>query len=291
MHGAKADAPREAKATASHPDFTEDAMPAFATISAPQLARLIGTPDAPVLIDVRLDEDFTSDPRLLPCAMRIAHDRASDLAGQIGPAGAVVICQGGRKLSEGAAALLRAHGHPAEVLEGGWVAAVAAGLPCLPAALLPARPSLWVTRQRPKVDRIACPWLIRRFIDPEARFLYVAAAEVQAVAERFGAIPFDIEGVRFSHRGDLCSFDAFLDDFALHGEALDRLAQVVRAADTDRHDLAPQAAGLLALSVGLSRQYRDDLAQLDAGLRLYDAFYRWARDGFDEGHDWPQGRT
>jgi rhodanese-related sulfurtransferase len=265
-------------------------MPAYATISAPQLARLIGTPDAPMLIDVRLEDDFSHDPRLLPCAIRIAHDRVTDLAGRIGAQGAVVLCQGGRKLSEGAAALLRAAGYRAEVLEGGWLAAVAAGLPCLPGGLMPERPGLWVTRQRPKIDRIACPWLIRRFIDPDARFLFVAAPEVKAVAERFGAIPFDVEDVRFSHRGELCSFDAFLDDFALHDEALDRLALVVRAADTDRHDLSPQAAGLLALSVGLSRQYRDDLAQLDAGLALYDALYRWARDGFDEGHDWPQAR-
>ena len=132
--------------------------------------------------------------------------------------------------------------------------------------------------------------LIRRFIDPEARFLFVAAPEVAAVAERFAAIPFDIEGVRFSHRGDLCSFDALLDDFTLHTEPLNRMARVIRAADTDRHDLAPQAAGLLALSVGLSRQYRDDLAQLEAGMAVYDALYRWARDGFDEGHDWPAGR-
>lgn len=265
-------------------------MPAFAAISAPQLSRLIGTPEAPILIDVRLDDDFAADPRLLPGALRIAHDRVIDLSDRIGPNGAVVLCQRGRKLSEGAAALLRLLGHPTEILEGGWLEAVAAGLPCLPAALVPTRASLWVTRQRPKVDRIACPWLIRRFIDPDARFLYVGAGEVQAVADHFGAIPFDIEDTRFSHRGDLCSFDAFLDDFALHSEALDRLALVVRAADTDRHDLAPQAAGLLALSVGLSRQYRDDLAQLDAGLILYDALYRWARDGFSEGHDWPQGR-
>ena len=100
----------------------------------------------------------------------------------------------------------------------------------------------------------------------------------------------DIENVTFSHRGEKCSFDALLDDFGLHTEALDRLATVVRGADTDRHDLAPQAAGLLALSVGLSRLYRDDLAQLDAGIALYDALYRWARDGHEEGHDWPAGR-
>ena len=266
-------------------------MPAFAAISPAQLARLIGTPEAPLIIDVRLDDDFDRDPRLLPGAVRVPHQDVTRLGGRIGARGAVVLCEGGRKLSEGAAALLRTDGVSAEVLEGGWRAAVAAGLPCLPAQDRPARPSLWVTRQRPKIDRIACPWLIRRFIDPDARFLFVAAPEVTAVADRFGAIPFDVDGVRLSHRGDLCSFDALLDDFTLHTEPLDRMARVIRAADTDRHDLAPQAAGLLALSVGLSRQYRDDLAQLEAGMALYDALYRWARDGYEEGHDWPQGRA
>ncbi len=186
--------------------------------------------------------------------------------------------------------MLRAAGHQAEVLEGGNVAWVEAGLPLLPAALLP-ETALWVTRHRPKVDRIACPWLIRRFINPDARFLFVTPSEVPAVASYFSATPFDIEGVTYTHRGERCSFDALLDDFNLHTPALDRLAQVIRGADTDRHDLAPQAAGLLALSVGLSRQYRDDLEQLEAAMPLYDALYRWARDGFDEGHDWPVGRA
>ncbi len=267
-------------------------MPGFGQITPAQLMRLIGTPDAPTLIDVRTDEDFAADPRLLPGTLRLPHDRVATHAPALAGRATVTICQRGRKLSEGAAAILRSHGATAEVLEGGWLGAVAAGLPALPARLLPApgQSGLWVTRHRPKIDRIACPWLIRRFIDPGARFLYVAPSEVMEVAERFGAEPFDVEGVTYSHRGDLCSFDAFLDDFGLRTEALDRLALVVRAADTDAHDLAPQAAGLLALSVGLSRQYRDDLAQLDAGMGLYDALYRWARDGFDEGHDWPAGR-
>jgi hypothetical protein len=111
------------------------------------------------------------------------------------------------------------------------------------------------------------------------------------VASRFDATPFDIDGVFWSHRGDTCTFDTLIAECGLSTPALDRVATVVRAADTDRHDLAPQAAGLLALSVGLSRMFRDDLAQLDAGMLLYDALYRWARDGFDEGHDWPAGRA
>ncbi|MGB3314997.1 MAG: sulfurtransferase/chromate resistance protein [Albidovulum sp.] len=264
-------------------------MPGFGSISPAQLARLIGTPDCPVLIDTCMDDDFADNPYLIPGSRRHPYARIAELVSEISDRNAVVICKKGLKLSEGAAAILRCHGIGSETLEGGILAWQAAGLPVIPAAALPGT-HLWVTRHRPKIDRIACPWLIRRFIDPGAQFLFVAPAEVPSVAEKFGAIPFDIEGVTFSHRGDKCSFDALLDDFHLHTEPLDRLALVVRGADTDRQDLAPQAAGLLALSVGLSRQYKDDLEQLEAGMAMYDALYRWARDGFDEGHDWPAGR-
>ena len=259
-------------------------MPQPNQITQTQLLRLLGTPDAPTILDVRVPEDVARDPRLIPTSLRAPHDQLPPLTGRV-----VMVCAMGRKLSEGAAALLRVQGTPAEVLEGGAVAWAAANLPLTPIANLTPG-NLWVTRHRPKIDRIACPWLIRRFIDPTARFLFVAPAEVASVADRFNAVPFDIEGVTFSHRGDLCTFDALLDDFGLHTEALDRLALVIRGADTDRHDLAPQAAGLLALSVGLSRMFRDDLQQLDAGIALYDALYRWARDGHEEGHDWPAGR-
>jgi rhodanese-related sulfurtransferase len=263
-------------------------MPQFGQITPAQAFRLIGTPEAPTLFDVRTEEDIAALPRVIPTTRLIPHDRIATL---IDPPGrAIVVCTKGRKLSEGAAAWLRTLGWQAEVLEGGTLAWEAAGLPMTPIATLPDPGTPWVTRHRPKIDRIACPWLIRRFIDPAARFLFVAPAEVAEVAARFNAIPYDIEGVTFSHRGDKCSFDALLDDFNLHCEPLDRMATVIRGADTDRHDLAPQAAGLLALSVGLSRMFREDLQQLDAGIALYDALYRWARDGHEEGHDWPAGR-
>jgi rhodanese-related sulfurtransferase len=263
-------------------------MPQFGQITPAQAMRLIGTPEAPVIMDVRLPEDIDALPFFVPTSRVLAH---GEVAGLTEPPGrAIVVCMRGRKLSEGAAAILRAKGWQAEVLKGGAADWSAAGLPMVPRAALPDT-RLWVTRHRPKIDRIACPWLIRRFIDPAARFLFVAPSEVAAVADRFGAIPFDIEGVTISHRGELCSFDALLDDFHLHTEALDRLALVVRAADTDRHDLAPQAAGLLALSVGLSRMFREDLEQLETGMAMYDALYRWARDGHEEGHDWPAGRA
>jgi rhodanese-related sulfurtransferase len=263
-------------------------MPQFGQITPAQAIRLIGLPDAPAILDVRTPEDIAALPCLIPTARLITHTAIATLTDL--PGRAIVVCTKGRKLSEGAAAWLRTLGWQAEVLEGGTLGWQAAGLPMIPLATLPVRGTPWVTRHRPKIDRIACPWLVRRFIDPTARFLFVTPAEVPAVADRFGAIAYDIEGVPFSHRGDQCSFDALLDDFALHTDALDRMALVIRAADTDRHDLAPQAAGLLALSVGLSRMFRDDLQQLEAGMLLYDALYRWARDGHEEGHDWPAGR-
>jgi hypothetical protein len=147
-----------------------------------------------------------------------------------------------------------------------------------------------VTRARAKVDRIACPWLIRRFVDPSAVFLFVPTAEVLMVADRFGATPFDIEDVFWSHRGERCSFDIMLEEFTLQSQPLLRLATIVRAADTARLDLAPEAAGLLAASLGLSRMFADDLEQLQAGMTLYDAFYRWCRDATDETHNWPPAK-
>jgi hypothetical protein len=135
---------------------------------------------------------------------------------------------------------------------------------------------------------MACPWLIRRFIDPQAQFLFVAPSEVLGVADKYAATPFDVEDVFWSHRGDHCTFDTMLEEFGLQTNALKQLAIIVRGADTNRHELAPQSAGLLAVSLGLSRMYRDDLEQIDAGMLIYDALYRWARDASDESHDWPQ---
>ncbi len=266
-------------------------MPAPTIVTTQQLARRIGLPDAPLIIDVRTAEDLAADPRAIPGSLRRPHDTVADWAGNLAGRSVVVICQKGLKLSQGAAAWLRHAGADAETLEGGFEAWRDAGLPMVAATHVPRRDAqgrtLWVTRARPKVDRIACPWLIRRFVDPTAVFLFVAPSEVTAVAERFGATPFDIEGVFWSHRGALCTFDVMLDEFALHTDALDRLALIVRGADTARPDLAPEAAGLLAASLGLSRMHRDDLVQLEAGLALYDAFYRWARDATDETHNWP----
>ncbi len=270
-------------------------MPAPNEITVPQLLRLIGTPDCPAIVDISIDPDFEADPYLIPGSFRHPHTDIAGLKVRLGGRSCVVTCQKGRKLSQGLVAWLRADGIEAEYLQGGMYGwRDANDTMRVPASALPEPvdgSTLWVTRHRPKIDRIACPWLIRRFVDPHARFLFVSPAEVAGVAERYNATPFDVEGVFWSHRGPLCTFDTMLDEFTLRSEALDRLSRVVRGADTDTHDLAPQAAGLLAISVGLSRQYRDDIDQLDAGIVLYDALYRWARDGHDEGHDWPAGRA
>ena len=265
-------------------------MPSPTEITPKELFRLIGTPDAPVIVDVRIDEDFEADPRLIPGSFRWTHDRIEALSPRLAGRRAVVICQKGLKLSQGAAALLRADGIAAETLLGGEFGWRDAGLPEVPVTAIPERDgegrTLWVTRHRPKIDRIACPWLIRRFVDPGARFLFVAPTQVEAVAEKFGAAPFDVAGVRWTHRDDGCTFDAMVEDFMLKIPALHRLAMIVRGADTSRPDLAPESAGLMAMSFGLSAMHRDDLAQLDAGMVVYDALYRWARDAADETHDW-----
>ena len=185
------------------------------TISCNKLSRLIGTPGAPAVIDIRTEEDHRADPRLIPGSQRRSHADVQAWAAELRGRSAVVVCQRGLKLSEGAAAWLRHEGVPAATLDGGFAAWAEAGLPLLRTERLPPRDArgrtVWVTRARPKVDRIACPWLIRRFVDPSAVFLFVEASEVTAVAERFGATPFDSEGVFWSHRGDGCTFDTMIE--------------------------------------------------------------------------------
>ncbi|NNE53273.1 MAG: sulfurtransferase [Sulfitobacter sp.] len=263
-------------------------MTAPSEITVPQLLRLIGTPDAPAIVDLSIDPDFEADPYLIPGAFRHSHEDPDGLVARLAGSPVVAVCQKGKKLSQGMAALLRTRGLKAEFLSGGnigWRDNPKA--PRLRAAAVPPPVqgrTLWVTRHRPKIDRIACPWLIRRFVDCRADFLFVAPAEVDDVADRFGATPFDVADTFWSHRDGGCTFDTMLDEFGLRTEALNRLAAVICAADTGQLEASAQAPGLLALSVGLSRLYRDDLTQLEAGMALYDALYRWARDGIDESH-------
>ena len=266
-------------------------MPSPTEITVQALSRRIGLPDAPAIVDVCLDDDFAANATLIPGAERRSYTNPEYWAHAYSGREVVIYCQKGKKISQGTVAWLRHAGIRAESLEGGIVAWREAGLPVFKTAVLPPRDeqgrTVWVTRQRPKVDRIACPWLIRRFVDPKAVFLFVAPAEVPAVAEYFKATPFDIDGVHWSHRGELCTFDVMIEEFGVAHPALLHLARIVRAADTARLDLAPEAPGLLAASLGLSRMFKDDLAQLDAGLTLYDSFYRWCRDASEETHNWP----
>jgi rhodanese-related sulfurtransferase len=184
-----------------------------------------------------------------------------------------------------AAETLDAHGFVVHALAGGFAAAVAQGIPLVEA---PTAPTRWVTRERPKIDRIACPWLIRRFIDPDAAFLYVPTAEVFATAERTGAVAYDIPGAPFAHDGALCSFDAFIAHYDLGDDpGLGRLAAIVRGADTSRLDLTPASTGLFAVSLGLSALFADDHRMLRHGLVIYDALYLWCRSLQDETHNWP----
>jgi len=145
----------------------------------------------------------------------------------------------------------------------------------------------WITRERPKIDRIACPWLVARFIDLEPEFIYVPSGDVLRVADKTAAIPYDIPGVELTHDGELCSFDAFMKKYQLDDPALQRLALIVRGADTSRLEMTPQSAGLYALSLGLSHAFADDHEMLRHGMVMYDALYAWCKHCQNESHNWP----
>lgn len=263
-------------------------MPSPTEITVSQLSRLIGIPNAPTIIDVRIDDDFVQDPQILPTAKRHSHTDIASLLPSLKNQSVIIYCQKGKKISQGCVAILREAGIQAESLQGGHFAWKDAKQPLLTMEKLPKTNlqgrTVWVTKQRPKIDRIACPWLIRRFVDPHAQFLFVSPSEVLDVAEKFSATPFDIDDVFWGHRDDQCTFDTMLHEFSLQTKALMNLATIVRGADTNNHNLAPEAAGLLAASLGLSRMYKDDNEQLNAGMLLYDALYRWARDATHEQH-------
>ena len=264
------------------------------TISVEKLVRLVGTPKCPTLIDVRAEDEYDADPRLIPSSRHCTFEKLEISIESPDGHPAVVICRDGTSLSQGVAAWLRDKGFQTEVLEGGFEGWKLAKLPLVPLSKLPPVDHLgrtvWVTRARPKIDRIACPWLIRRFVDPRAVFLFVPPSDVVEVAERFRGAPFDIEDVFWSHRGETCTFDTMVEEFGLGTPPLLHLATMVRGADTARPGLSPEAPGLLAASLGLSRMYADDLEQLEAGMLLYDALYRWCRDATDEAHNWPTNK-
>jgi rhodanese-related sulfurtransferase len=265
-------------------------------ISSLELCQVVGTPSCPPIFDVRRREAYAEAADLIPTARWREHQLADVWANDLpGGSDVIVYCVHGHQVSQSAAVLLRSRGFRARYLEGGIEAYRESGGVLIDKAGLPNRaedrPSRWVTRERPKIDRIACPWFIRRFVDRDAIFYFVSAKLVPEVASELDAIPFDIPDIAFSHDGELCSFDAFLARFGIADPALTRLAEIVRGADTGRLDLAPQAAGLLAISLGLSAIENDDLAMLEKGLILYDSLYGWCRYAAAESHGWPPAQT
>ncbi|MDJ0827162.1 MAG: chromate resistance protein [Rhodobacter sp.] len=249
-------------------------MPSETEITVAELLPLIGTPECPAIVDVCIDADFQADPHLIPGSFRHPHTDMPGLTDRLGGRGCVVVCQKGGKLSQGVAAWLRSEGLAAKHLAGGMYGwRDTAGALRIPAAAVPAPvggATLWVTAEDPGIDATACAWLIRRFVDPAARLLFVEAVEVASVAERFGAMPIGA--------GGRASFDALRQALALRSPALDRLDEVVRDAGTEAPDPVQQAAGLAAIFQGLATRTG---ARRDAGFGVLDALYAWARGGQD----------
>jgi rhodanese-related sulfurtransferase len=254
-------------------------------------ARLVrGNP--PCILDVRRKPVFDEAADMLPAARWRSHLETAAWAKQLEPGCEVLVyCVYGHNVSQLAAASLRAAGIAASFLSGGIEAWRKSGYPLIgksPFAPPEAwEPSTWVTRWRPKIDRIACPWFIRRFVDPSAGFLFVEPEQVLAVAEELNATAFDIEGAPLTHDGKRCSFDGLLDHFAVSDKPLRHLAEIIRGADTADLALAPQSAGLLAVSLGISAQCDDDHEALARGFPLYDALYAWINLAREETHSWP----
>lgn len=262
---------------------------ALPSISPSELAPLLGRADAPLLLDVRRRERFAEADRLLAGARWCAPDEVAALAAAGPPRDVVACCVHGHEVSQQATQTLLAAGWRARFLQGGIEGA--ATLPQVrkrpDLGVTGEQASRWITRARPKIDRVACPWLVLRFIDPRAQFFYVPEDQVFAQAASLQAVPYDIAGAPITHEWERCSFDALLAAFELQAPGLAQLAAIVRGADTDRLALAPQAAGLLAISLGLSRLHADDdHAMLAAALPVYDALYAWCRDGQGEAHRW-----
>jgi len=263
-------------------------------ISAAELNATLGTDRHPLVIDVRRAHAFQASPRLIAgSAYRAPEEVEGWQAALPRDTRIVVTCAHGHEVGQNAAAALRTYGLDARYLIDGVEGWLEARRPSQGKSTVydGTKPTRWVTRARPKIDRIACPWLIKRFVDPFAEFHYVPAQDVEAMSEKLHAIPFDIPGVDFSHHDEGCSFDAMIERFDLTDPTLDRLATIVRGADTSRLDLAPQSAGLYAISLGLSDLYQDDHAMLAAGMTIYDALYRWQRNLTGETHAWPPRAT
>jgi rhodanese-related sulfurtransferase len=256
------------------------------SISPTELYGRLGTAAAPTVLDVRRAADFATAGELIISACRRDPNEVEHWGKDLpGRRQVVVNCVHGRQVSQGVAAHLREADVDALYLQDGIAGWIAKGLPTRRA--IGATPGKWVTRERPKIDRIACPWLIRRFIDPQAQFIYVPTKDVLDVAKETGGTPYDIDGVEFTHEGERCSFDTILRIYGIKDPALDHLAKIVRGADTSRHDLTPQCGGLFAISLGLSANFPNDHEMLEHGMVMYDALYTWCRSLQAETHNWP----
>jgi rhodanese-related sulfurtransferase len=257
-----------------------------AFVSFQELQPALDSAQPPLVIDVRRRPAFKTATEMISGALTRDPEAVASWAQSLPSASNVVVyCVHGHEVSQGVARALSERSIAARYLEGGIEEGWKAGGGALDAK--PAGASTrWVTRERPKVDRIACPWLISRFADKDAEFLYVPTAKVRDAAKERDAIPYDVPDVAFSHDGELCSFDAFLKHYRLTDPALLQLAVIVRGADTDRLGLAPQAAGLAAISLGLSRNFADDHEMLRHCMVMYDALYAWCKSGQDEIHTW-----
>ena len=261
------------------------------SISIDSLYKQLALPTSPTILDVRSDAEHRASPRLIPGARRRDPGQLGQWAALLQPSRAIAIYDtDGRQAGQSTARALAALGYQVSCIDGGidgWIAAGRSTVKARSEFNVPGG-SRWVTRERPKIDRLACPWLIRRFIDPDALFFYTPAQRVRSDAEGLGAQPYDIADVTFSHRGPNCSFDAFLAEFDLHDESLDRVADIVRAADTAELAQSPQAPGLLAISLGLSANITDDVLLLEQAMPVYDALYAWCKTARDETHSWPK---
>jgi rhodanese-related sulfurtransferase len=245
-------------------------------VSSSELYSRIGRASAPLLLDVRRDEAFNANDKLIVGALRRSPETVETWLHDL-PSGRSVVayCVHGHEVSQNVTKALRGAGFEATYLEGGISRWKEANLPTRQKVRQP--DARWVTREHPKIDRIACPWLVSRFINPLAEFIYVPANDVPAVAKEKVAFPYDIKGAEFGHVGDRCSFDAIIRIYEINDPALDHLARIVRGADTSRPDLMPQCEGLLAISHGLSANYPDDHDMLRHGMIIYDALYTWCR--------------
>ncbi len=259
-------------------------------ISASELFQRMATAEPLRVFDVRRAAAIEPGSRFLPGSRWRNHLEARDWARDLSPGQLIVLnCMHDHNVSQTATARLREAGYNARALRGGVDGWIAEGLPTVgqsPFCPVAAKPSDWVTRTNPKIDRIACPWLIKRFIDPDASMLFAEPDWVIDIARELGAVSFDTPGADIEHDGDLCSFDTLLREFDLNDPALAKLAVIVRGADTDHNELAPEAAGLLAVMLGNALVGSTDHHVMQLGFPVYDALYARLCLASGERHGW-----